>query len=797
MLRFFSSLLFASLLAGAPLAQTVTWTGGGDGSTWSDGANWSTGSAPGAGNDVVLDLRDAATVMDSPRTIGSLSLTAINTSIALNAPLAVSGDMFFDHSSARISGPSDLTIGGRLRWESGTFQSDPGSPATILARGGVAITGTAASSSNDKTLDGSRLVLPSGTETTIAAARFFGANGGTLEVQEGATLNIPDARSNVFSVVSGSEILPRLVLAGALTASEEDFQIDVRWAAQVSGSVTVASPETTLSFQGPLEDQNGTYAADTGTLILAPPNGTPVVFGESSQILVGAGATLRLARGEFEPRGLLDNGGTLALGTSPFIGGSVSVTLPASLSIERLGGEELRIGQRATVTSLRTAPLSVASLFIDFRGELFLRGPLAVAGDVTLQDQTSVLDTPEAVTVGGRITWRGGRVTGGGTVTANGGIDFVGNIASASFNKFLDDATLVLPEGTESIYDAWYFFGANGARLLIEEGAVLSAIVGQMSSSFAVENGSDVPPIFDLDGTFIRTNATFPGFRLDWDAEISGELRLDTDNEELQIRGALTDQGGTYRVNAGRFFFGIPDGTSATLTPQSQVLVASGATLGLARGEVIVQGVLDNAGSLELQNASGLGSNSGGTLIIQEGAGLERLAAEGALVAGRNRLRIEEGFAPTVPALTLDASGTLDLGSDFVVTGAFEHLNAGATVTGPAAFTVRGETTWTGGTHAGTGESRFEGNVTAIRDGGSASWYKRIDGRTVTLASGVTAAWTGSARTSVAGGGRLIVEPGATIDLSASGADWRAEGDGGTLDVHGHGPVRPANSGGL
>ena len=44
-------------LAGQLLAATITWTGGGDGYTWSDGGNWSSGSNPGAAftDDLVID----------------------------------------------------------------------------------------------------------------------------------------------------------------------------------------------------------------------------------------------------------------------------------------------------------------------------------------------------------------------------------------------------------------------------------------------------------------------------------------------------------------------------------------------------------------------------------------------------------------------------------------------------------------------------------------------------------------------------------------------------------------------
>ncbi|OZC04071.1 Ig-like domain-containing protein [Rubricoccus marinus] len=787
MLRFLVSSLFFVLLAGAPLAQTVTWTGGGDGTSWSDGANWSTGTTPGPSADAVVDLRDAATVVDEPLTIGSLSLTAINASIALSAPLAVSGDVRFDHANARITGPEDLTIDGRLRWKSGTFQSDAAAPATVLARGGATFTGASASSGNVKNLDGSRLVLASGTESDFAAWYFYGLNGGTLEVQEGATLEFSESGTvNVFRVGAGSTLAPQLVVDGTLTRSAAGSPLEIQWGARVAGEVAVTAPEAKLVFEGAFEDQNATYRAGAGTLVLGPSDDVPVVFGEGSQFLVASGATLGLARGDLELRGLLDNGGTLALGTDANVGGNgVAVTLPASLSVERLGGDALRIGQRATVTLARTAPLSVASLYIDFQGVLNLNGPLAVSGDLTLWDQSSRLSAPEAVTVGGRLTWRGGRIEGGGTVEANGGVSFIGEGASASYTKALDGTKLVLPGGTSNTYEAWYFFGANGAELEIQEGATLDLSVGQMYRGFWVEAGSTAPPVLDVDGTLVRSASSFPSFRLDWDSEISGTLQLETADEEIQIRGALTDEGGTYRVTAGSLVFGTPDGTSVLLTPSSQILVSPGATLGVARGDVTASGAFDVGGTLAIKDASGLGG-AGGSLTLREGIGLERLAGDGLIVGGnRGTLILEPGLASTVPSLAIGFGGTLDLRSDLTVTGAFEHANSSARVQGPRTLTVRGLTTWTGGVHAGEGETRFEGGLTALQNGGSASWYKRIEGRTLTVASGETAAWPGSARTTVSDGGRLVIEPGAALDLSADGPDWRTEGTGGTLDLQG------------
>ncbi len=80
MARAVASLILMLCLTIAPEApaQTVSWTGAGDGTSWSDAANWNPQTIPGAGEEVVIDetMNSAYTVqLSTARTVARLRLT--------------------------------------------------------------------------------------------------------------------------------------------------------------------------------------------------------------------------------------------------------------------------------------------------------------------------------------------------------------------------------------------------------------------------------------------------------------------------------------------------------------------------------------------------------------------------------------------------------------------------------------------------------------------------------------------------------------------------------------------------
>jgi len=70
---FLSLFLFAPFFVANAQAATVTWDGGGDGSTWSDAANWDTNSVPGADDDVVISTATTVNITGTT-TINSLAI---------------------------------------------------------------------------------------------------------------------------------------------------------------------------------------------------------------------------------------------------------------------------------------------------------------------------------------------------------------------------------------------------------------------------------------------------------------------------------------------------------------------------------------------------------------------------------------------------------------------------------------------------------------------------------------------------------------------------------------------------
>ncbi|MGH7133761.1 MAG: beta strand repeat-containing protein, partial [Phycisphaerales bacterium] len=129
-------------VANAP-AQTVTWTGGGDGTSWSQAANWSSNPVlPGATNDVVIGAGGQAITGNVSPTIRSLSL-------ARNLNLSAANLSFSSGTGITLVGGAVITLnGGNLLFTGGT-QSIAGSgeivsalnnTGSIQANGGCALT---------------------------------------------------------------------------------------------------------------------------------------------------------------------------------------------------------------------------------------------------------------------------------------------------------------------------------------------------------------------------------------------------------------------------------------------------------------------------------------------------------------------------------------------------------------------------------------------------------------------------------------------------------------------------------
>jgi hypothetical protein len=151
-------------------AATVTFDGGGDGSSWQQPANWSTGTLPGTGDDVVI--ADHAVTSSAPVTVASISLDAAGGSLTSSADIT--------------TGMVDVEAGTNL---------DSGATLTTW---------------NDSTIDGTMTVH--GTwmlDSTLQQVNVYGS--GALTIPSGATLR----QSGPGTAYVGDNL--SITLAGTIT----------------------------------------------------------------------------------------------------------------------------------------------------------------------------------------------------------------------------------------------------------------------------------------------------------------------------------------------------------------------------------------------------------------------------------------------------------------------------------------------------------------------------------------------------------------------------------------------------
>ncbi|MEN0004901.1 MAG: T9SS type A sorting domain-containing protein [Bacteroidota bacterium] len=93
-------------------AATITWDGGGNGTTWTDANNWDTNTVPGSGDDVVLST--AATItLGSSTSIQSLAITSSSVSLTISSSITLTidgGTIGIDMDAGTLDNNGTITI---------------------------------------------------------------------------------------------------------------------------------------------------------------------------------------------------------------------------------------------------------------------------------------------------------------------------------------------------------------------------------------------------------------------------------------------------------------------------------------------------------------------------------------------------------------------------------------------------------------------------------------------------------------------------------------------------------------
>ncbi|MEO1053855.1 MAG: gliding motility-associated C-terminal domain-containing protein [Bacteroidota bacterium] len=216
-------------------AQTITWTGAGDGINWGDASNWNLDQVPGSANDVIIPS-GFNTVINVGINVNSIALNA-NSQITLTSTLVITGQF-------------DLLSNSTLEWTTGALQS-----GTINNNGRISI-----SSSGSKTIS-SGLILNNNNTLTIS-------DTGTLFINDGTINNTGTfaLESDATIQTSGSGGVINNLPGGTLVRSNSTGVFTIAFPFNnENGTVQVQSG--TLSFTQPLTMDRGAYEIETGAFL--------------------------------------------------------------------------------------------------------------------------------------------------------------------------------------------------------------------------------------------------------------------------------------------------------------------------------------------------------------------------------------------------------------------------------------------------------------------------------------------------------------------------------------------------
>jgi len=314
-----ASLLTAALLApGAAFASnTESWTGSGDGHSWTDGNNWS-GGVPQDGDSVtiaptasqvsphVTDMPGGTSVQDLSMTNASLSGGAVTVNSdftwsvsqgqnTLDAPLTVEGSATISGAGKKITlaemtfdGDTDVSGTGLLETEfSGAAIRNAGS---FALEPGASVEANACCSNPNKFISTGLLTMPASAGGT-ATLGFMGLSiGGAVVVGSGSTLDViagPATFSPGAAVKGGGTLAfdlgETVKLASGVTISH-GTTVELTGNAAFTGTGGFAGTGSFLWTGGHIEGNLDvgrsatTKISGTGTKDMFSPNGKPIAL---------------------------------------------------------------------------------------------------------------------------------------------------------------------------------------------------------------------------------------------------------------------------------------------------------------------------------------------------------------------------------------------------------------------------------------------------------------------------------------------------------------------------------------
>ncbi|MFU8860581.1 MAG: T9SS type A sorting domain-containing protein [Cyclonatronaceae bacterium] len=553
----------------------------------------------------------------------------------VSSPLNIGGTLLINNASGTLNSLHPITVDSLITWSGGAIQGE----GPVTANAGLLMTGGPGSADNVKVLRNRNLIIPEGQTFNYPGNLLSGRDSATVEIRPGALLDLTMNNNSQVMTVSGGATL---INEGTIRKNTgTTFEITIGWDLVNSGEVLLDLEGSQLRFSGPLLDVGGSYRAESGMLHFSPPaRGEPYIFENTSLLRAGAGGRINFGgtggsgnRIDYRLDGTLDFEGILSV--KNLTGGDTpEVTIPATASITRLGGNALLLGgNRGRLFVEVTEPLWIGDLHVGFGGGLVMNGPLTVNGTFLFDDQSARFTSIHPTTVQGLMTWRGGTLDGAGPTTVNGGLTITGTAGSASWNKYLDGHTLEVTGGDMLIAGS-LMNGGNGGRLIVGEDVTATVNMPGGTSTFSIFGGSTEVPSYINRGT-LRAVETGGPITVNWDFINEGTIDLGESALVLRVNRGAVSSG--LLVGSGTLT-GNFDNVSGTVSPGPGVSGANGAGSGdSGAGLIFIDGTYTQgeAGVLE----AFIGGQTAGT-------DYDQLRADNMVLDGTLRLGLSGGYIP-------------------------------------------------------------------------------------------------------------------------------------------------------
>jgi len=669
------------------LAGVFNWSGFGDGVSWNDASNWF-GNAVATSGDINLDANSSAP--SSTINVNSV-ITANSLSGTKELNIVAGGDLTIDDftygNTITLSG-GDLNLGGTSNTLNGDLTiSGTGSVLTTAAD--FAANGLVALSGGDLLLNGTTSVFNGGltvsnANSSLTASSDFSSTGATQLSAGNLTLNGSSNTLGVTSVSGGDLVL------NSSTASISDLDVSggaVTTAGVLTVSNTMQLDAGVMAGAGSLSlnDFNwsggdlGVDADATGTTLItgasvkqlsanlfafdATVNGTGNLdIVSSGDLYVDSSSPgLTLIQGDIISS---DNLGTVS--NEGFIGKSGAGAVSISALLNNTGGlsqisvndGSLSIGATSVALNVDDATYSVSpSAQLTFAEDRSLQGVLTTnagstltAGantNLTLAGTGSILDgdvdlaNNATLIIDAAQTFNGAvSDSSNGSITAN---------ANASFNQGMDiSGTLQVASGQAVTTGA-----VSNVGSLQLSGTLTAANDVNVANLLFLNNGTltaaanvDVAGLLSLNGgTIDGVGTTLSASDVNMSVNSSVSKDLSVSNTMNWVSGDLNLSGNDLQISSG-----------ATLNMSSSSSILQGAMQN--QGTVNLSGILDTANGYT--QTAGLTNLNGGTLkavsaAIQGGSLTGSGDIDGSLVISNATL------APGNSAGTINVSGNLDL----------------------------------------------------------------------------------------------------------------------------------------